>query len=459
MRFLTAALLWIGLTQTVVADEPFTLATDTGYRGIWYSVGPTKDRYAYKYSGGMGTYPHQQLPMACYAPAVNKTFFIYGGTAPGKRLLHMVSYFDHETKTVPRPRILLDKETGDAHDNPVLAIDLSGYLWIFSNAHGTSRPAFIHRSSKPYAIDSFERIAETNFSYGQPWVLDDGSFFFMHTRYVSGQRRMFWMTSADGRDWTEPAPLAQIARGHYQISTTDRRRVATAFNYHPQQGGLDARTNLYYLETRDRGQTWQTVDGRPVETPLEQASNPALVRDFESQQLLVYLKDLQFDEQGHPVVLYLTSRGHEPGPANDPRTWRIARWDGSAWIDRKVTTSDHNYDMGSLYLESAGLWRLIAPTEPGPQPFGTGGQIVMWTSAYRGATWRKDKTLTQDQVNNHSYARRPQPVHPDFYAFWADGDAFKSSGSSLYFTDRLGTHVWRLPAEMPSDATAPEVAW
>jgi len=459
MRFTTAALAWIGLTQSLVAGEPFTLATDTGYRGIWYSVGPTKDQYAYKYSGGMGTYPHQQLPMACYAAAVDKTFFVYGGTAPGKRLLHMISYFDHETKTVPRPRILLDKETGDAHDNPVLAIDQAGHLWIFSNAHGTSRPAFIHRSTKPYEIDTFERIAETNFSYGQPWVLDDGSFFFMHTRYVNGQRRMFWMTSADGRDWTEPAPLARIARGHYQISTTDRRRVATVFDYHPQKGGLDARTNLYYLETRDQGKTWQTADGRPVDTPLEQVANPALVRDFESQQLLVYLKDLQFDEQGHPVILYLTSRGHEPGPTNDPRTWRIAHWDGAAWIDREVTTSDHNYDMGSLYLEPAGLWRLIAPTDPGPQPYGTGGQIVMWTSADRGAKWRKDKSLTQDQTNNHSYARRPQPAHPDFYAFWADGNAFEPSGSSLYFTDRPGSHVWRLPTEMSTDVVAPEVAW
>jgi hypothetical protein len=76
MRFANAALVWIGLTRLLAASEPFTLAADTGYRGIWYSVGKTKDEYAYKYSGGMGTYPHQQLPMACYAPAVDKTFFV-----------------------------------------------------------------------------------------------------------------------------------------------------------------------------------------------------------------------------------------------------------------------------------------------------------------------------------------------------------------------------------------------
>jgi len=35
----------------------------------------------------------------------------------------MVSYYDHATKKVARPTILLNKHTDDAHDNPTLAID------------------------------------------------------------------------------------------------------------------------------------------------------------------------------------------------------------------------------------------------------------------------------------------------------------------------------------------------
>ncbi len=136
-------------------EKAFTLKQDSGYRGIWYYNQHTDDEYAYKYSGGMATYPQQHMPIAVYAPAVNKTFFVYGGTTPGnKTLLHMVSYFDHATMRVPRPRILLDKKTTDAHDNPTLNIDADGYLWIFSNSHGTSRPSFIHRSAEPYSIDA-----------------------------------------------------------------------------------------------------------------------------------------------------------------------------------------------------------------------------------------------------------------------------------------------------------------
>lgn len=436
-----------------------TLAEDTGYRGIWYANQPTGDEYVYKYSGGMATYPHQHLPIAIYAAQADKTFFVYGGTSPGRqRLLHMVSYYDHATGTVPRPRILLDKKTDDAHDNPTLSIDGAGHLWIFSNAHGTSRPSYIHRSTLPYAIDSFERVVTTNFSYAQPWYLPGRGFLVMHTHYKSG-RGLFWMTSSEGHQWSEPQPLAHIAAGHYQVTKSEGQRVGTAFDYHPAKGGLNARTNLYYLETRDDGRTWQSADGANVEVPVSAVRNPALVHDYEEEGLLVYLKELHFDSQGRPVIVYLTSRGFEPGPANDPRVWRTARWTGKQWDINDVVTSDHNYDFGSLEITADGPWTLVAPTEPGAQAYGTGGQMVLWTSGDQGRTWTKVKELTHDTERNHSFARRPLDARADFYALWADGDTHKPSPSSLYFTDREGTHVWRLPAKMSATVEKPPIAW
>lgn len=445
-------------TTWSAAGEPFELAEDTGYRGIWYSNGKAPQPYAHKYSGGMATYPHQHTPIAIHAPAVGKTFFVYGGTLPDKqRLLHMVSYFDHKTQTVPRPRILLDKQTSDAHDNPTLSIDAQGHLWIFSNAHGTSRPAFIHRSAEPYAIDRFERVVETNFSYSQPWHLGDHGFVFLHTHYEPG-RVMRWMTSRDGRQWDEPRQLANFGKGHYQVSFSDGRRVGTSFNYHPPQGGLDARTNLYFLETLDGGRSWQTAVGQKIASPLTQVQNPALVHDYAAEGLLVYLKDVQFDSQGRPVLLFLTSRGHEPGPKNDPRTWRIARFHDSQWKINDVTVSDHNYDTGPLYL-SDDSWQLIAPTGPGAQPGCTGGQMVLWTSSDQGHNWQKVRSLTHDDGRNHNFARRPLHAHPEFAALWADGNAREPSPSSLYFTDRSGSGVWRLPVTMKQQTEQPEKVW
>lgn len=441
------------------APPAHPLPTADGYSGIWYMNQPTDDAFRYKYSGGFATYPQQHVPIAIHSPEANKTFFVYGGARDGEnRLLHMISYFDHETGTVPRPRILLDKQTSDAHDNPTLSIDLDGYLWIFSNAHGTSRPSYIHKSVEPYSIEAFEKVSTTNFSYGQPWHLPDHGFLFLHTRYQGGDRCLYWMTSPDGRSWSEPTLLAHTEKGHYQVSWSDGNRVGTAFNMHPEPIGLNARTNLYYLESPDGGQTWRTASQEVVAPPLTTSENPALVHDYQSEGLLVYLKDVQFDEDGNPVVLYLTSKGFQPGPENGPYTWRTARWTGTDWELRTAITSDHNYDFGSLYLESNGRWRLIAPSDPGPQPFGTGGEIVLWESTDQGAHWERVKALTSHSQWNHTYVRRPVNAHPDFRALWADGDAREPSGSRLYYTDRDGSHVWRLPTRMDGETARPEIA-
>jgi hypothetical protein len=434
-----------------------TLPKDDGYRGIWYYNQLSHDEYVYKYSGGLGTYPQQQSPIAIYSKEANKTFFCYGGTVKGGReLLHMVSYYDHATGMVPRPRILLNKKTDDAHDNPVMSLDSQGHIWIFSNAHGTSRPAYVRRSVKPYSIDEFELVLNTNFSYGHPWFIPDRGFFFLHTRYEARGRSLYWMTSRDGIQWDEPHLLSRFELGHYQITARRGPRVATAFNSHPVATGVNDRTNLYYLETSDMGRTWRTVDGQTVEPPLGDAANPALVHDYRAEKLLVYIKTLQFDAQGNPVILYLTSKGHESGPKNDPRQWWTARWTGKRWEIRAAVRSDHNYDFGPLYIEEDGTWRLIAPTEPGAQPYCTGGDMVMWTSRDQGKTWRKVAQLTRDAARNHTYARRPVDAHPDFYALWADGDAKKPSDSSLYFTDRNGSRVWRLPVEMAAEFEKPQ---
>jgi hypothetical protein len=448
------------------------LKPDDGYRGIWYYNQSTKDEYKFKYSGGFATYPYQHAPIAIYSKTADKTFFVFGGTTArsGKdkqELLHMISYYDHKTGQVPRPRILLNKQTSDAHDNPTLQMDDNGYLWIFSSAHGTGRPSFIHRSAKPYSIDAFELIEKTNFSYTQPWYVSGEGFLFLHTRYGGGKplginadRCLFWMTSEDGVKWSKPQMLSGIERGDYQISWQHGKRVATAFDFHPNPVGLNARANIHYLETDDLGRTWRTVDGKKIdELPFSKTNNPALIYDSRSEKLLVYLKDLNFDAQGHPVILFSTSKGFEPGPSNGPHQWQTIRWTGKEWVRRPFTISDNNYDHGSLYVEPDGTWRVIGPTEGGPQAYNPGGEVALWISSDQGETWKKEKQLTHGSSRNHSFVRRPLNAHPDFYALWADGNGREPSESNLYFTNQRGDHVWRLPAKMTADSATPEIAW
>jgi len=429
---------------------------DDGYRGIWFTLGQYLDsEYGDKYSGGLGTYTAKHVPLAVYSPEANKTFFVYGGARDGERhLLAMASCYDHASGLVPRPTIVHDKGgVDDPHDNPSICIDETGHVWIFVSGRGRTRPGYKYRSVAPYSVDDFERVTEEEMTYPQPWWIEGRGFLHLFTKYT-GVRELYWNISRDGRSWTEHQKLAGI-EGHYQTSRQCGERVITAFNMHPE-GKPDLRTNLYYVETTDMGRTWRTVEGRPVATPMTDKHCAALVRDFEAENRLVYMKDINFDADGRPVILVVTSADHKAGPAGDPREWTLCHWLGDRWDFRVVTTSTHNYDMGSLTIEPDGVWRIIAPTEAGPQYHGTGGEMALWLSTDAGQSWRKERDITGHSLLNHAYARRPVDAHPEFYAFWADGNPFEFSESRLYFTNQAGDRVWQLPVTMSGDSARPQ---
>jgi len=269
-------------------------------------------------------------------------------------------------------------------------------------------------------------------------------------------RALYQMTSPDGRTWSDPRELAFALRGHYQISWPHQGKIGTAFDIHPPPLGLNQRTNLYYMETADGGATWRTASGAPADLPVRSEEHAALVRNFRREGLLVYLKDLQYDAQGRPAIVFLTSRGFEPGPEQGPRHFMLARQAGSDWLFSTICSADHNYDHGSLYVEENGrLWRFLGPTGPGPQPWATGGEIEEWVSRDGGHTWNKSRELTRRSRFNHTYLRRPLHAHPDFYALWADGNPLEPSPSSLYFANRNGD-VFRLPFTMRRSEEEPE---
>jgi hypothetical protein len=122
------------------------------------------------------------------------------------------------------------------------------------------------------------------------------------------------------------------------------------------------------------------------------------------------------------------------------------------WNYAEITTSDNNYDFGELWLRNENDWRLIAPTETGPQAFNPGGEIASWASQDQGATWNKRKQLTSGSLRNHTYVRNVLNAHPDFVSIWADGHGREPSDSRLFFSDAEGT-VFQFPPQMNESAT------
>jgi hypothetical protein len=373
-------------------------------------------------------------------------------------LLHEVSYYDHQTGEIANPTVILDKKTTDAHDNPVISMDEKGYIWVFSTAHGINRPSYISRSQKPYDISKFELIHPTeivegkevpfkNFSYFQVWHVKGNGFIALFTKYKNQHRVIGFNTSKDGMKWGEWQVIAHIQNGHYQISAENKKNISVAFNYHPQNGGLNYRTNLYYLQTPDWGKNWDNARGEKVDIPLTEVKNKALIRDFESEGLKCYMKDLNFDRKGNPIIMVISSKGYESGPENGPRKWEIFHYTGMKWENHIVTSSDNNYDMGSIYVDSEKYWEIIGPTETGPQPYNPGGEVALWVSRDSGISWQKQKQLTRNSPMNHTYVRRPVHAQPGFYALWADGHGRKPSESNIYFCNKKGD-VFKLPREI-----------
>ena len=441
-----------------------------GYKGIWFTLGQFSE-YGDKYSGGLGTYTAKHIPLAIYAPEVQKTFFVYGGIAEGRQsnadspgyqrkdygnyLLCMAGCFDHKTQTVSRPTVVHDKNgVFDPHDNPSISIDTDGYVWVFVAGRARQRPGLIYKSRQPYSIDAFDLIVEDEICYPQPKYVENKGFLLLFTKYL-GVRLLYFSTSHDGRTWSEHQQLAAIKRpedqngGHYQISGQSGDKIVFFFNWHPN-GNVDKRTNIYYLQTTDFGKTWTKVDGTPVQIPVTDTDCSVLIREYFSKNENVYIKDVAFDENGYPMALYVSGKGHEPGPTNGLRDWQVIYWNGKEWENHRITTSDHNYDTGSIWATEK-KWTVIAPTENSPQKWGGGGELVMWESTDKGKTWEKIKQITKDSPRNHNYVRKVVNGADPFLYFWADGNPDKPSISLMYFGDSKG-NVWQLPYNMDQEA-------
>jgi len=280
----------------------------------------------------------------------------------------------------------------------------------------------------------------------------------LHTLYTNAGRTACFRQLGRQCEPGSLRVLAHFGQGHYQVSDARGTNIATAFNFHPMEGGLEARTNLYYAESADGGATWSGPSGQALNLPLREVQNTALLREYASDGWLVYLKDMKLDAAGNPAILFVRSRGHRPGPKSGPRIWTLARRSPPGdWYFADITTSDSNYDMGSLFQVDGGSWSLLAPTGEGPQPGNPGGEVVLWESDKLGLKWECRRALTNGSRHNHTYVRRTRGATGQFAAFWADGNPREPSESSLYISDSEFRGVWRLPPKMSAGHEMPQM--
>lgn len=78
--------------------------------------------------------------------------------------------YDHANHRVPRPTIVHDKQgVNDPHDNPSIAMDEAGYIWVFVSGRGRGRSGFIYRAAELYSVEDFQLVKQLEITYPQPW--------------------------------------------------------------------------------------------------------------------------------------------------------------------------------------------------------------------------------------------------------------------------------------------------
>ncbi len=401
-------------------------------RGIWYCCGHkvnTLPGHDWVYSGPMATYCAWHRPMAIYAPAVNRTFFVYGNgdNAP------TISCYDHATGRFAYPVVLGSNPDGDAHRNPTLLIEQGGHLVVFYGAH--CHPTKVLRSLTPYDLSAWEQVSDLPdplTSYPQPWELLPGEIF------VSYREKRAWTDSEwrcavsrdGGRTWEPSRELVSLAEcSVYGITIAETgafpRRLH--FVWSRLNGGTEEerqtkhtwarRHHIYYACSDDGGATWRRSDGTPYELPITLDTQEEI---YNCGTHGVWLKDIQLDAQGRPFVLFIDSevetyRG----------LWKVGRFDGAAWHFSTIAESDHMYDDGGLAILSDDDIRAYIPSTP-VQPSEDGGEIEEWQSTDGGATWENTKHVTTGSHyshNNVKIALNHQLGPGDVRMFWSYGDS------------------------------------
>ena len=322
-----------------------------GYRGIWFTIGQARSGYGDKYSGGPGTYTMKHIPMAVYSPEADKTFFVYGGTPSEERkyLLCMVGCYDHKTGMLRRPVVVYDKGVagvGDPHDDPTIQLDKEGYVWVFVAGRANKRPGIRYRSTKPYDISGI-RIRQRE-HHGLPaGALPSGKGLLPLLHAL--RRRAAALLPLEHRrhprtDYRQIASIideGETKSGHYRFTNLCGDKLMCCFNRHIN-GNVDTRTNIYYIRSEDRGRTWTTIDGKPIELPITRSKNPALVHDYQSEHRNCYIKDINFGPDGQPVILYLTSDNHLTGPEGGVRKWQTVH------LERRQVGLQRHHDLDAL---------------------------------------------------------------------------------------------------------------
>lgn len=227
----------------------------------------------------------------------------------------------------------------------------------------------------------------------------------------------WWPSVSYTRDWSRWARPRHVVRAlpgqrPYVKYAGDGRSVAMAFTEcHP--GSLNS--SIYFLRVFEGGGVHR-ADGTKLGT-LDRPPHfrrADVVYRYSAQHGRSWIMDVAIGADRRPVVLYFRRE------AFGGDTFRYARWDGRAWVDRPVVAAGPSpfsgYYVGGATLDHEDPRIVYLSRRPDRR---SRMEIETWATADDGVTWASAQVTSGS--DNHNWRPVSPRGHPGSRLFWFTG--------------------------------------
>ena len=420
--------------------------------GIWYTY--------YADPGWYGS-PSATFFTSCrpfsiyYNDTYNRTYIAYGGYNSPSPYKERITYFNHSNGSVATP-VTVANNPGDtdAHANPAIAINDSGYIFMFYGSNGNIDTK-MKRSSNSEDIstwDSEVTIFTERGAYPQPFFI--GNTLYMFHRYDEGTnpgdfpRAIEYINSTDwGSTWSARTKIAQQGTDtnpyYVSVKGSDNSIHVCWMNNRHTSYSDNSMWGIYYMYSTDNGSTWTKRDGTSITLPANETTADIIWAKGTNNLNSVWTLDIQLDSSNNPYILFINGTRTACDENYGTFDYKFAKWTGSAWVNYTVATgANHLLDRGALRVIDSSNFKAYLTL--GGQSNEDGGEIQEYTSTNGGVDWSKTKDITSNSNNiEHNYPVTVVDGQNDLQMIWGFGDSNPTNvygwGESETFTQTKGS--------------------
>lgn len=313
----------------------------------------------------------------------------------------VVAQYDNPTRTVTTSVVRPGLEVDD-HDNPSVVVRPDGRLLAFYSKHAGS-PIAYRLSVNPGDISAWggEQTVPgtTAVTYPNPLFLSaEGNALYLFWRAENG-KPAFAVSPDGGATWGPVTPLLDTGPNipsYVKYASNGRDRIHIAFtDTHPEKS---ATNNVYHIAYQ--AGAFYRADGSLVKTVAQLPLLPQdadLVYDATANGARGWIWDLALDGLNRPVIAYTAL------PAPTDHRYRYARWTGTGWFDRELTSGGGSIDAsGDDPYYSAGI--ALDPKNPSilylSRQAGAAFELERWTTGNGGLSWATQPITTGSTAKN-----------------------------------------------------------